>query len=123
MSLCYPFFSYLQVLVTGNNDCLGLVLSNGQRFTLDIQLNASGTGESVLHVLYGHSVDVSQKMYTTTKLLKEGGFCMDQLIVSRDSVGNTPLHVLARYIGATDPRWRNNPDQNYQRNANGQVGN
>ena len=116
-----------QVLVTGNNDCLSLVLSNGKRFTLDIQLNASGTGESVLHVLYGHSLDVSEKMYATTKLLDEGGFSMKELIKSCDTIGNTPLHVLARYVGATDVQWRNNPQwrnnahSGRRRNANEEV--
>ena len=109
------------MLVTGNNDCLNLVLSNGKRFTLDIQLNASGTGDSVLHVLYGHSLDVSEKMYTTTRLLEAGGFAMEELIKSRDTIGNTPLHVLARYVGVTDPQWRNNSNNTRQRNNNEQV--
>ncbi len=43
-------------------------------------------------------------MYDTTLMLKDGGFQIKRLLSCCDTTGNTPLHMLSRYVGCPDPR-------------------
>ena len=78
MFINYLSFS-VKVIVSASNECSELVLRNGQRFSLDVQLDCSGKGESVLHVLYGHSNQVCLRAFVvckTKKLRPQRGTCI-----------------------------------------------